>query len=321
MSRIPFGSARHLATLVALIGLLALAAPAAAQDTGTQLTVGAILCQDVDCIDHGTLVPEFTVFALDSATGDVLATCTTDAGDPHLCTLSLPAGADWTLAWDDAQIPEGYAWRGDLYPVADGPLGTATLIPLVPVQEPQQPDSTPTEPPIVIEEPGHITVQAGLCTDATCHEISEFLDLFIISAVDPDTGEEFSSCATGNAQQGLPHQCILDVPADGDFALTWSPDQVPAGYASFGDPFPVGDPAVLTLGFVPETAPTVAPTIAPTRAPITTLPSTGAGPGGGATGLLLATLLTIAGACLTALALAAHNRRRAPAAIRHSDIA
>lgn len=278
---------RHpgLAHLVAIAVLIAAAwflpGSASAQgDTATQLTVGAILCQDVDCIDHTDLVPAFTISALDSVTGDVLATCATDAGDPHLCTLSLPAGAEWTLAWDDAQVPEGYTWRGDLYHVADGPLGTATLIPFVPVQAPE-PTVAPTTPPVVVEEPGHVTVQAALCTDASCHEITEFLDLFIISAVDPDTGEEFSSCATGNAQQGLDHQCILDVPHDGNFALTWTPDQVPQGYAPLGEPFELGDPAVLTLGFYRATDHVP---VTPVPA-ITTLPSTGAGPDDAGIGL------------------------------------
>jgi hypothetical protein len=295
---------RPLALAVALIvALLAIAPnPAAGQDTGTQLNVGAILCQDADCIDHDTLVPGFDISALDSASGDVLATCTTDAGDPHLCTLSLPAGADWTLAWDDGQIPDGYTWRGDLYHVADGPLGTATLIPLVPV----------IAPPIVTE-PGHVTVQAALCPDASCREIIEFLDLFIISAVDPDTGEEFSSCATGNAQQGLDRQCILDVPADGNFALEWIPDQVPQGYAPLGEPFPVGDPAVLTLGFYRATDHVP---VTPSPA-ITALPSTGAGPDDAGIGfpawlaLALAGVFAIGGTA-TRLAPAAIHRHRTP---------
>jgi hypothetical protein len=261
---------------IAIVALVVLTAiPAAAQSDTTSLTVGAILCQDADCFDHSTLVPGFTVTAVDSETGDALASCTTDAGEPHLCTLQLPADASWTLTWDDSQVPAGYAWRGDLYSVADGPLGSATLIPFVPVQEPEPTvEIEPTTAPVVIEEPGHITVQAALCTDATCTTFADYLDDFIITAVDAATGEEYSSCATGNLQQGLDHQCILDVPADAEIELTWVEDQVPDGYVSYGNPFPVGTaPAVTTLGFVP----TDSGTGTETPAPVTTLPSTGMG--------------------------------------------
>ena len=137
----------------------------------------------------------------------------------------------------------------------------------------------PTSAPIVIEEPGHITVQAALCTDATCNTFSDYLDDFVITAIDPATGEEYSSCATGNLQQGLDHQCILDVPADADVQLTWFEDQVPDGYVSYGDPFPVGNaPAVTTLGFSPavQEEPTT-----PVETTVSTLPSTGTGPAAG----------------------------------------
>lgn len=281
--------------ILAMLALLPGTMSAQGNNDTTTLQVGALLCQDGYCIDHDTLVPGFTITATDTDTGDTLATCTTSTAEPHTCLLELPAGADWTLAWD--QTPDGYEWRGNLYPVADGPFGSATLIPFVPVQTPE-PTAALTQAPIVIAEPGHVTVQAALCTDATCHQISEFLDLFNISAVDPDTGEEFSGCATGNAQQGLDHQCILDVPSDGIFALTWYDDQVPAGYVPFGDPFPVGDHNVLTLGFVPATQPSVAPT----EAPVTALPDTGAGPGVYAATPWAAILLAAAGTLLTALA-------------------
>ncbi len=294
------------ASLIALAALLPSATSAQGDGDTTTMQVGAVLCQDTDCIDHSNLVPGLTITASDSATGDTLATCTADTAAPHTCLLALPAGADWTLDWD--QTPDGYTWRGDLYPVADGPFGSATLIPFVPVQA-AEPTVAPTAP-IVIEEPGHITVQAGLCTDATCHEITEFLDGFTISAVDPDTGEQFSSCATGNTQQGLERQCILDVPHDSNVALTWDDSQVPAGYVPFGDPFEVGDPAVLTLGFVPAAQPTAAPAIATTPAPITTLPTTGAGPNDAGIGLMAWVALALTGTLLAALAFA---RRLRPA--------
>ena len=82
--------------------------------------------------------------------------------------------------------------------------------------------------PIVITEPGHIVVQAALCTDASCDDFAELLDGFTISAVDPVSGEVFSSCVTDNAQQELDHQCILDVPSAGDVEFVWSDEDVPA---------------------------------------------------------------------------------------------
>jgi hypothetical protein len=316
---------RFFAVLVAIFMAAAWLLPgtAAAQGDTTPLQVGAILCVDNDCIDHSNLIPGFTISAVDSATGDTLASCTTDAAEPHICTLDIPTGADYTLAWDDAQVPEGYEWRGDLYPVADGPFGSATLIPFVPVQQPE-----PTATPPVIEEPGHVTVQAALCTDATCNEFAELLDGFTLSAINPDTGEVYSTCTTGNAQQGLDHQCILDVPAEGGWDITWSDDQVPEGYVYFGEPIESGEPSVTTIAFVPAAqptaAPTQAPTIAPTAAqattptpaPVTALPTTGTGHDGGATGLWAASLLALAGALLLALLGAT---RVAPAIIHRHD--
>jgi hypothetical protein len=291
-------------TLAALIALIALATPAGAQPDPSvdRVTVGAVLCADTPCYDHDELLGGFEIAAIDTTTGDVLASCVTGAAPPHTCVLELPAGASYDLAWDDAQIPEGYAWTGSLLHVADGPIGTATLIPLAPAQ--------PIAP---VAEPGHVVVQAALCADATCNAFSGYLDLFVITAVDPVTGSAFSSCATGNLQQGLEHQCILDVPADGAYALEWFPDQVPTGYVPYGEPFPVGEPVVMTLGFVPEATDAVV-TPAPSAAPtITALPSTGAGPGG-ESGPSLASWLALAAAALAGLCgIVARNRALATA--------
>jgi hypothetical protein len=299
---------------------------AAAQGDTVQLTVGGILCQDADCIDHSNLIASFTISALDSASGDVLASCITDAADPHICTLEIPTDADYTLAWDDAQVPEGYEWRGDLYPVADGPFGSATLIPFVPDQATEVPTDVPTEAPTVIAEPGHVTIQVALCTDATCGTFAELLDDFTLSAINPDTGEVYSSCTTDNAQQGLDHQCILDVPGEGAWDITWDDSQVPAGYAYFGQPITSGEPSMMTIAFVPTAEPTQTPTIAPTQAAsvtptqaaVTALPSTGAGPHDGATPWT-ALLVVIAAALLAAAVGLTGLHRTAFATIRRHD--
>jgi hypothetical protein len=312
------GFARYLIAALLLAAAWLLPGAAAAQGDTTSLQVGAVLCQDAACIDHGNLVPGFTITALDSATGDILATCTTDAAEPHTCTLELPAGADWILDWD--QAPDGYTWRGDLYPVADGPFGSATLIPFVPAQE-TEPTVAPTAP-VVIEEPGHVTIQAALCTDATCNQFAQLLDGFTFSAVDPDTGEVFSSCATNNPQQGLAHQCMLDVPGEGAWDVTWDASQVPAGYTYVGQPITTGEPAVMTIAFAPAAQPTetatatetATPATTPTQAAVTALPTTGTGPGGG---MHLPVLQLIAGVVLAALALAARPHRLASARLRN----
>ncbi len=310
------GSARPIIAALLIAAAWLLPGAAAAQDT-TSLQVGAVLCQDADCVDHDTLVPGLTITATDSATGDVLDRCTTSAPAPYTCTLSLPAGANWILNWD--QTPDGYAWRGDLYPVADGPFGSATLIPFVPVQQPA-PTVAPTSPPIVIEEPGHVTIQAALCTDTSCDAFAELLDGFTFSAIDPGTGAVFSSCTTDNVQQGLDHQCILDVPGEDNWDVTWDASQVPAGYAYVGQPITTGEPAVMTIAFVPASPPTATatqtatPATTPTPAAVTTLPTTGTGSGSGST--LPAALLLAAGALLTLLLGATRLRRLVPARIR-----
>lgn len=308
MSRIRRGPVR----LFALIALLVLAAlpamPAGAQiepDPGIErVTVGAVLCTDASCFEYETLLDSFGIAAIDTATGDTLASCVTAATAPHTCVLELPAGASYDLAWDDAQVPDGYAWAGSLLHTADGPLGTATLIPFTPVQ-----DIAP------VEEPGHMVVQAALCTDATCNAFSGYLDFFIITAIDPVTGEQYSSCATDNLQQNLDHQCILDVPADGDVALEWYEDQVPDGYVAYGDPFPVGDPVVMTLGFYPSAADTPV-----TPAPVTTLPSTGSGPDAASPVTALTTSLLLASVLAAIAGVTIRRRVRLAPARQHARV-
>jgi hypothetical protein len=222
-----------------------------------QLKVGALLCQDWSCLEFGDRLDGFTIYAVDLDSGEVLDSCVTDvASEFEGCWLEVPSGARWTLDFDEAQTPEGYIYHGSIIGIEGGAYGSITYVPFHPLKDP---------------EPGHMVVQAALCTDASCDEFEELLDDFLISAVHPVTGQEYSECMTDNAQQGLDHQCILDVPAKGQVELQWVEDQVPDGYVPFGEPIVSGEPAVTTLAFVPEDEATPVAT----EKPVTSLPVTG----------------------------------------------
>ena len=274
--------------------------PASAQDAATpepgveHLKVGALLCEDWSCLEFGDRLDGFTIEAVDRDTGEVLDTCVTNtASEFEGCLLEVPTGTQWTLRYDEAQTPEGYAHHGSVIGVEGGAYGSITYIPFHPLADP---------------EPGHMVVQAALCTDASCEEFASLLDGFLILAVNPETGQKYSECETGNARQALDHQCILDVPAKGNVELQWQADQVPAGYVPFGDPIVSGAPAVTTVAFVPEGAATPVAT----EAPVTSLPVTGtatSAPGHGWPTALLALatgLLAMGGG---AFALNARRRR------------
>jgi hypothetical protein len=221
--------------------------------------------------------------------------CTTTSGtETQTCQLEVPVEANLEFIADEENIPAGYTFFGSVITIEDGPHGPITYLPFVP------------EGPI--EEPGHIVVQAALCTDASCDEFSQYLDNFLIAAVDPETGATFSECMTDNAQQGLDHQCILDVPSEGEFEFEWQADQVPDGYEPFGEPIEAGYPTIITLGFVPaDDAPD--PTVIPTAPPVKALPSTGTtGPEG--TGSSNLGTITLALVTLTLAGTALHLRRR-----------
>lgn len=286
------GSSRLRVIQLALVALLAPLAlsfmPVSAQEEGTEPysyeeKVAAILCTDRDCLDFGDRIIGFTITAVDLNTAEVIDSCVTDAATEYEgCLVSIPVEAQWTLTWDESQVPAGYEYRGSLMGVSGGAFGSITYLGFIPIEP---------DPP---QEPGHVTVQAALCTDATCNEFSKLLDSFLISAVDPETGETFSECMTGNKQQALDYQCIVDVPADGAFDLSWAEDQVPVGYEPYGEPFETDGGTVLTLGFIPAND--------DAAASISSLPATGAAASGSSTTgsvALAVVAFTLAGAALT----------------------
>jgi hypothetical protein len=223
----------------------------------SRITVAAVLCTDASCIDFGDRLHGVEITAVDRASGAALDSCLTDTQSQG-CELEMPANAAWDLTWTEDAIPAGWEPFGSIINVEDGPFGSITYIPFVPRDR---------------EEPGHIVVQAALCTDASCDEFAEYLEGFEIVAVAAGSGEELDSCVTGNPQQNLDHRCILDVPANDEVEITWAAADVPDGHVPFGETIEVGEPVTYTVAFVPEDDPE------PTNTPgsVTSLPETGSG--------------------------------------------
>ncbi|HYI25571.1 MAG TPA: hypothetical protein VD767_09195 [Thermomicrobiales bacterium] len=257
-------------------------APAGTPEIETeQIKVAAVLCNDWSCFDFGDRIDDFTITAIDMESDEVLDSCVTDtATETAGCLLEVPSGSMWTLTFDDAQTPDGYIYHGSVIAVSGGAHGEMSYIPFHPLEDP---------------EPGHSVVQAALCTDASCTEYEEFLDDFWIQAVNPVTGQVYDECFTNNDEQGLDHQCILDVPAKGEVQYRWDEDEVPDGYVPFGKPIVAGDPVVSTIAFKPvaDGAPT------PTEAPVTRLPVTGTSQPADGNGSILA--LALGGGLLLAV--------------------
>ena len=239
--------------------------PAVEPDIG-QINVGALLCLDLDCMEFGDRLPGFEISVVNLETGEVLDTCVTQADTQmQTCVLEFPVDIPWEFAWDESQTPDGYRpYRYSHIVVEGGPISPVYYIPFVPIDA---------------EGPNDIVVQAALCTDASCDEYAEFLDGFVIRAVDSESGVTVSECTTGNAEQGLEHQCILGMPAKGTVDIEWDAAQVPDGYEWFGSLINVADGpdgTSTTIAFVPiESGATVTPTTTPET--VTSLPTTGNG--------------------------------------------
>jgi hypothetical protein len=279
-----------LASLSSLIAGPAVAGddpPATPQPEVEQIKVAAVLCNDWSCFEFGDRLNGFTITAIDLDSQAVLDSCVTDTSSEFEgCLLEVPFGAKWGLTFDDAQTPEGYIYHGSVIAVSGGAHGEMTYIPFHPLEDP---------------EPGHSVVQAALCTDASCDEVDEYLDDFWIQAVNPETDQVYDECRTGNAQQGLDHQCILDVPAKGVVEYRWNEDQVPDGYVPFGEPIVGGDPVVTTLAFVPEDGATPEPG----GGPVTRLPVTGGTqPAGDVDGGVMSVIVVVAGVLLAVAGIA-----------------
>jgi LPXTG-motif cell wall-anchored protein len=239
----------RLSRIVALVAFLLTAtmagtASVAAQETA-EIPVNAILCVDETCTDLGDAIPNFTIIALDSTSGEELDRCVTDAA---ACTLVVPADADVSFDWIPDEVPAGYLFLD----IATTGEGVTSLL------------FVPTEEPVETED---VLVNAVLCTDGGCTDFSDTLVGFTIYALDNTTGDPLDSCVTDAGSQG--NVCILEVPVGSDIAFDWIPEDVPAGYL-FRDVI-VSDgemgPIVNTLAFAPTAEPTEEPTEAPTEAP------------------------------------------------------
>jgi hypothetical protein len=229
----------------------------------TRVLVSAVLCDDASCETFGERLIGFEITAKDVFGGAALDTCAVQGGvQIPSCLLEMPGDPTFVLTWDSARVPSGYVPFDHPIHVDGGPGPAVTYLAFYPAAQ---------------SEPWHLTVQAALCTDASCEEFDRVLAGFTIVAIDADTGEEYDRCDTGNAQQGLDHQCILDVPAEADWQLAWDENQVPDGYEPYGMPLGSESPRVITLAFVPADG-GQSPT--PTEAPVTKLPVTGAGDAG-----------------------------------------
>jgi hypothetical protein len=239
--------------------------PATPQPEVEQIKVAAVLCNDWSCFEFGDRLNGFTITAIDLDSQAVLDSCVTDTSSEFEgCVLEVPFGATWGLTFDDAQTPEGYIYHGSVIAVSGGAHGEMTYIPFHPLVDPN---------------PGQSVVQAALCTDASCDEVEEYLDDFWIQAVNPNNGQVYDECRTGDAE--LHHKCVLDVPAKGALEYRWDEDEVPDGYVPFGEPI-IDSEGLVTLAFVPEDEATPKP-----GGPVTRLPVTGTTPAADSDGIIV----------------------------------
>jgi LPXTG-motif cell wall-anchored protein len=300
----------RLSRIVALVAFLLTAtvagtASVAAQETA-EIPVNAILCVDETCTEFGDAIPNFTIVALDSTSGEELDSCVTD-GAGNNCTLVVPADADVSFDWVPDEVPDGYLFL-DIATTGEG----VTSLRFVPTAE-------PTEEPVETQD---VLVNAALCTDPGCTEFSDTLVGFTIYALDNNTGDQIASCVTDAGSQG--NVCILQVPVGTDIAFDWIPEEVPAGYlfrdviVSDGEMGPIVNTLAFSQAEEPTEEPTEIPTETPTEEPTETpgvtptteatgtpqvkvLPSTGSGDSSNVAGLaILATGLIAAAGLMVA---------------------
>ena len=99
------------------------------------IDVRAALCTDASCDEYDEFLEGFTISTADPDSGELVTDCTTGSqagADDFRCTLGISAKSPLDITWDDAQVPEGYTWFGQLITVEDGPEGSVTTIAFVP---------------------------------------------------------------------------------------------------------------------------------------------------------------------------------------------
>ncbi len=258
--------------LLALFSLPLL--PASAQDdAGDPETyeekVAALLCIDRSCLEFGPRIPDFTINVVDINTGDLIDSCVTDAStDYEGCLATIPVDAQWTLSWDESQVPEGYEYRGSLMGVSGGAFGSITYVGFIPLE--QQPTNEP-EP-----EYQEISVAAVLCIDSECEEFGDRLGDVTITAVDSNTRETLGMCVTTPGTETL--TCQMEVPVNADLEFIAGDENIPDGYIYFGSVITIEDGPHGPITYLPFVAEDDAPDpgVTPTAPPVKALPSTGA---------------------------------------------
>ncbi len=230
--------------------------------------VAALLCVDRSCLEFGPRIPGFTINVVDINSGDLIDSCVTDAATEYEgCLVTIPADAQWTLSWDDSQIPEGYEYRGSLMGVSGGAFGSITYVGFIPLED----EPTPAPDP----EWEDLSVAAVLCEDSDCEEFGDRLGDVTITAVDSHTRETLSMCTTTSGTET--GTCQLEVPVGADLEFIADEENIPEGYTFFGSIITIEDGPhgpITYLPFVTEDdAPD--PTVTPTAPPVKALPSTG----------------------------------------------
>jgi hypothetical protein len=106
----------------------------------SHLVVQAALCTDRSCDEYSGYLDDFAIRAVDAGNGATISECVTDnaeQGLEHRCRLAMPAKGAIDFEWDASQVPDGYEWFGSLLHVDDGPDGSATTIPFMPIENPE----------------------------------------------------------------------------------------------------------------------------------------------------------------------------------------
>jgi hypothetical protein len=144
-------------TLLALFALPLMSASAqeaTAEPETYEEKVAALLCTDRSCLEFGPRIPDFTINVVDINTDEVIDSCVTDASTEYEgCLVTIPVDAQWTLGWDEAQVPEGYEYRGSLMGVSGGAFGSITYLGFIPLEEPPQDDGDDDPAPPVSDLP------------------------------------------------------------------------------------------------------------------------------------------------------------------------
>lgn len=163
MSRLSTPRALCLAilTLLAVFAIPAMTAsaqtPVDQPDTYDE-KVAALRCADRSCFEFAEPIIGFTINIVDRTTGDLIDSCVTDAAtDYDGCLVTIPRDAQWTVSWDDAQVPEGYEYRGSIMAVSGGAYGSLTIVGFIPIT----PEETVVPPVVALPSTGTVAPESS----------------------------------------------------------------------------------------------------------------------------------------------------------------